>query len=83
MNSDFTGQTAVVTGATRGIGRAIAEALLESGAVVIGIYASNEEAAQNFLKEYKGGQGRLFLHRCDVAKLDEVEGFYRMVEQKF
>ncbi len=81
--SDFTGQTAVVTGATRGIGRSIAEALLESGAVVIGIYASNEEAAQNFLKEYKGGQGRLFLHRCDVAKLDEVEGFYRMVEQKF
>ena len=83
MNSDFTGQTAVVTGATRGIGRSIAEALLESGAVVIGIYASNEEAAQNFLETYKGGQGRLFLHRCDVAKLDEVEEFYRMVEQKF
>ena len=81
--SDFTGRTAVVTGATRGIGRSIAESLLEGGATVIGVYASNEEAARAFLKEREGGHGRLHLHRCDVARLDEVEEFYRMVEERF
>ncbi|MCK5232997.1 MAG: 3-oxoacyl-ACP reductase FabG [Desulfobulbaceae bacterium] len=81
--SDFTGQIAVVTGATRGIGRAIAESLLKAGATVIGVYASNEEAAQDFLERYEGGHGRLQLHRCDVARLDEVKEFYKMVEDRF
>ena len=37
----FDGKTAIVSGATRGIGRAIAEALLKRGARVIGIYHRN------------------------------------------
>lgn len=36
MNTDLTGQIALVTGASRGIGEAIAQALMQSGATVIG-----------------------------------------------
>ncbi|MCI5180610.1 MAG: SDR family NAD(P)-dependent oxidoreductase, partial [Candidatus Electrothrix sp. AW3_4] len=44
MNT-FTEQKAVITGATRGIGRAVTEALLAQGATVIGLYSGNEQAA--------------------------------------
>ena len=45
-----TSKTALVTGATRGIGRAIAEALLEQGAQVVGVYGGNRGAAAAMAK---------------------------------
>ena len=45
MNFDFKGQTVVVTVGTRGIGRAVSEAFLKSGAKVIATYRSNDEEA--------------------------------------
>ncbi len=42
---DFKGQTVIVTGGTRGIGRSIAESFLKAGARVIVTYSSNEAAA--------------------------------------
>jgi NAD(P)-dependent dehydrogenase (short-subunit alcohol dehydrogenase family) len=39
--ADFQDRKAVITGATRGIGKAIAQAFLEAGATVIGIYGAN------------------------------------------
>jgi len=72
MNIDFNGQKAIITGATRGIGRAVSRALLTGGATVIGIYGGNDAAAE----EFKNSCGD------DAARL-QVEDFYRRVEEEF
>jgi len=79
---DFTGQNVIVTGATRGIGRAITEAFLAAGAMVIGTYGSNDDAARQFRDEIDAAD-RLQLHRCDVADHLAVEVFYRLVEERY
>ncbi len=79
---DFTGQKAIVTGATRGIGRAVAEALLHAGAAVIGIYGGDEAAAAEF-REQCPAADRLQLHKLDVSDYRAVEAFYQQVEEQF
>ena len=78
----FSGQKAVVTGASRGIGRAITEALLAEGATVIGVYGGNKAAAETF-KEECGHSDRLHLHCLDVSDYQAVERFYHGVEETF
>jgi len=82
FTTDFTNRIAVVTGATRGIGRAITLALLSRGATVIGIYGANREAAENLSHEVEIPD-RLHLHQCDVADYNQVESLYRKIEQQF
>ena len=53
MESNFKGQTAIVTGGTRGIGRGISEAFLKAGAKVVATYQSNKKAAQDFYESNK------------------------------
>lgn len=85
--TDFEGRKAVVSGATRGIGRAIARAFLEAGATVIGIYASDHEAAESFRQEWRESssfrENRLFLHQCDIADEASVNGFFQAIEKQF
>lgn len=80
MEFDFKGQTAIVTGGTRGIGRAISEAFLKAGAKVIATYRSNEEEAKNFEKSNSAHAECLDIHKFDVTRYDEVEKFFRDVE---
>ena len=47
MQFDFSDQTTIVTGGTRGIGRSISEAFLKAGAKVIATYKSNHDEASN------------------------------------
>lgn len=81
MKFDFNGQTAVVTGGTRGIGRGIAEALLKSGAKVVVTYQSNSKAAKEFAKYNREFADYLDLRSFDIAQYDEVEHFYRDLEK--
>ncbi len=80
---DFTGQKVVISGATRGIGKAITLAFLERGATVIGIYAGNETAANALQNECTDAGKRLQLHQCDVSDSKQVDAFFEKVEKEF
>ena len=73
---DFSDQNVIVTGGTRGIGRAVAEAFLAAGATVVASYRGNDEAAHAF-KEQAPASDRLHLAKFDVADYDAVERFFR------
>jgi len=80
---DYKGQTAIVTGGTRGIGAAISSALLGAGATVVATYAGNEEAAQAFAASQAEAGARLQLQRFDVGDYAAVEEFYRWYDSRF
>jgi 3-oxoacyl-[acyl-carrier protein] reductase len=61
------GKTAIVTGASRGIGKAIALTLAAQGANIALIYAGNTDAAQNTLEELRAFPIKAEAFRCDVS----------------
>ena len=68
MVHDFKGKTVLVTGASRGIGRAIALAFARGGAIVAMNYAGNEAAASEALAlVQQAGAAKAKLYRFDVA----------------
>ena len=80
---EFEGKTAVVTGATRGIGRAVAEALLARGATVIGIYGGNRQAAEAFGQDCAQYGARLRLHQLDVNDFQAATSLFGQIEAEF
>ena len=81
--AEFTGQKVVVTGATRGLGRAIALAFLQQGATVVGLYGGNVRSAEDFQRQCEAYGDLLHLQQCDVSDYAAVEKFYGHLEQKF
>lgn len=67
------GQVALVTGGSRGIGRAIVHKLGRLGAFAVINYRGNQEAAEESLKELQDLGGRGELSRFDVAEESQVE----------
>src|SRR5437660_10488922 len=74
----LTGRMALVTGASRGIGRAIAIALAEEGADVVVNYVSNDVAAQEVVDQIAKLGRRAVLARADVGDFPDT---YRMAQQ--
>lgn len=66
------GKAALVTGASRDIGREIARTLAQSGAMVVINYLRNEEGAKATLKEVEKEGSKGLLIRADVTKEEEV-----------
>jgi 3-oxoacyl-[acyl-carrier protein] reductase len=83
MEQILSGKTAVVTGGTRGIGRAIALRLLKEGAAVA-VCGRSREKVQNLVKDCQDDAGdRLFAEAADVSKLEDVGRFFRQVDERF
>lgn len=79
---NFETDTVVVTGGTRGIGRAITLAFLERGARVIATYRSNQAAAEAFLGELGAHAERLELAAFDVADEAAVDAFWQGLDDR-
>ena len=76
-------KTALVTGASRGIGRAIALALAAKGFAVALIYAGSHDAAEAVKKEIEEAGGKAFTIQGDVSKSEDVDRIFKAVKDEF
>jgi 3-oxoacyl-[acyl-carrier protein] reductase len=72
LGSLLAGKTALVTGASRGIGRAIAGILADHGAHVVANYHKSEQAAASLLAEIEERGGRATLSQADITDAAEA-----------
>lgn len=77
------GKTAIVTGASRGIGRQIALQLAEAGAKVVVNYASNPEKANEVVRAIEQSGGEAIAVRADVSAVSEVEALFAATLARF
>jgi 3-oxoacyl-[acyl-carrier protein] reductase len=79
---ELTGRVAVVTGASKGIGAAIARALAGAGAAVAVNYASNKADADRVVGEIVKAGGKAVAIQADVAKRDDVKRLFEETREK-
>lgn len=76
-------KVAIVTGASKGIGRAIAINFAKEGAKVVLNYRSDDNGAQEVLKEIENSGGVALLHRGDVSDFSVAEDLIKFCIEKF
>jgi 3-oxoacyl-[acyl-carrier protein] reductase len=76
-------RVAIVTGASRGIGRAVALALAEQGAKVVVNYASSSTAADEVVKTIREMGEDAIVLQADVSKADQVDKLIEQTQEKF
>jgi 3-oxoacyl-[acyl-carrier protein] reductase len=77
------GKNAIITGASRGIGRAVALRFAEAGANIALVYASNDEAAQSVCEAGKLKGVRAEAYRCNVADFEKTKETVKRIIQDF
>ncbi|GFI49310.1 MAG: 3-oxoacyl-[acyl-carrier-protein] reductase [Dorea sp.] len=77
------GKVAVVTGASRGIGRAIAVKLASMGAFVVINYNGSEERAREVKQEIEAENGAAAICQCDVSDYGQCETFIQNVIKEY
>jgi NADP-dependent 3-hydroxy acid dehydrogenase YdfG len=82
MTDKWIGKTAVVTGASAGIGAAIFKEFARSGINVIGL-ARRLERVEKIVEELGATKGKAFAHKCDVSDPKSVTETFKWIEEKF
>lgn len=77
------GKTAIVTGASRGIGRAVALKLAEEGAAVVINYNGSADRAEEVKNEIEKNGGKAEVMQCNVSDFQACENFIKEVTAKF
>jgi len=83
MTKELSGKVAVVTGAGRNIGRAIALTLAEGGASVLVNARSNRAEAENVAREIEAAGGKAIIHIGDVADVKSVQAMADAAVKQF
>ena len=80
---NFAGKTAVVTGGSRGIWRAVCLELAKGGANVVLCYAGNDAAAQKTAEAVEAAGGKALALRCDVSDAAQVQSLIDTAVDRF
>ena len=72
----FTGKVAIVTGASRGIGRAIAETLGAEGALVVVNYSRSREKAEQVVATIEASGGQACAERGDMSRISDIQRLF-------
>ncbi len=83
MSKKLEGQVAVVTGASKGIGAAIAEHLAAAGAAVVVNYASSRAGAEAVVNRIRQADGKAVAVQADVSKLEDVRRLFAETKKAF
>jgi NAD(P)-dependent dehydrogenase (short-subunit alcohol dehydrogenase family) len=83
MNLELQGRVALVTGGSRGIGRATAEALAKEGARVAISYLKNREKAEAIVGEIVASGGEMFAVNLDLGSIASIRSAVESVAQKW
>lgn len=83
MQTPLKGKTALITGASRGIGKATALCLAEAGANIAVNYLQNEDAAKKTVEELRAKGVKAEAFQCNVGDLDALGGLVENVLKTF
>ena len=83
MAGALDGKVAIVTGSSRGIGKAAALALAEQGGKIVVNYARSSDAADAVVKEIEGMGGAASALQADGSKADDVDTLVKTTKEKF
>jgi len=83
MSKKLAGKVAVVTGASKGIGAAIAKSMAAEGAAVVVNYSSSKEGAEKTVKEITAGGGKAIAVQANVAKPEDIKRLLAETKKSF